>query len=146
MGQIAGKIAFPVDIYFRSTNKHGRTLKYGLAVTGGVIASRVVSGAIAAEDGLYGFASAHAGEYFLGSGFLIATVQTLNISQQISGTFLGGKVALRLVKALRHWAKTRNCEHLIAHVTNGVSVTESDQFFRRCGMKTVGGIYFGEEM
>ncbi len=55
-----------------------------------------------AEDGLYGLGSVHAGEYYLGSGTLIATVQTLNISQLVSGTFLGGKVALRLVKAIRH--------------------------------------------
>lgn len=94
-----------------------------------------------AEDGLYGFASVHAGEYFLGSGTLIATVQTLNISRKVSGTFLVGKVALQLVKAMRHWAKTRNCEHLIVHVTNGVDAEETDKFFRRCGMTTVGGNY-----
>ncbi|MES0884462.1 hypothetical protein [Roseibium sp. SCP14] len=93
------------------------------------------------EDGLYGFASVHAGEYFLGTGTLIATVQTLNVSQRLSGTLLGGNVALRLVQAVRHWAKTRNCEHLLVHVTNGVDVEEADRFFRRCGMKTIGGNY-----
>ncbi|MCV0426755.1 MAG: GNAT family N-acetyltransferase [Roseibium sp.] len=94
------------------------------------------------EDGLYGFASVHAGEYFLGTGTLIATVQTLNVSQKLSGTLLGGKVALRLVQAVRQWAKERNCEHLMVHVTNGVEVKDADRFFRRCGMKTVGGNYW----
>ncbi|WP_282046562.1 hypothetical protein [Roseibium album] len=94
-----------------------------------------------AEDGLYGFASVHAGEYFLGSGTLIATVQTLNISRNLSGKMLGGKVALRLTQAIRQWAKERRCSHILVHVTNGMSAAESDQFFRRCGLKTVGGNY-----
>ncbi|WP_306140803.1 hypothetical protein [Roseibium sp. MMSF_3412] len=94
-----------------------------------------------AEDGHYGFASVHAGEYFLGTGTLIATVQTLNVSRKVSGTFLGGKAALQLLKAMRHRAKMRNFEHLIVHVTNGVDAEGTDKFFRRCGMTTVGGNY-----
>ncbi|WP_298965656.1 hypothetical protein [uncultured Roseibium sp.] len=93
------------------------------------------------ENGLYGFASVRAGEYFLGSGGLIATVQTLNVSDKISGTLLGGKVSIGLVKALRHWANARGCEHLLIHVTNGVDAARSDGFFRRLGFKTVGGNY-----
>jgi len=94
-----------------------------------------------AEDRLLGFASVHAGEHFLGEGTLIATVQTLNISQRLAGTLLGGKVALRLVQAVRHWAKVRNCAHLMVHVTNGDNAEDADRFFRRCGMVTVGGNY-----
>ncbi|MEO9526370.1 hypothetical protein [Roseibium sp.] len=94
-----------------------------------------------AKDGLLGFASVHAGEHFLGTGTLIATVQTLNISQNLSGTLLGGKVALRLVRAVRHWAKERGCAHLLVHVTNGENAEDADRFFRRCGMVTVGGNY-----
>ncbi|MEP1557512.1 MAG: hypothetical protein ABJJ90_12370 [Lentilitoribacter sp.] len=94
-----------------------------------------------AEDGLLGFASVHADEHFLGTGTLIATVQTLNISQNLSGTLLGGKVALRLVRAVRHWAKERGCAHLLVHVTNGENAEDADRFFRRCGMVTVGGNY-----
>ncbi|MEM5585969.1 hypothetical protein WNZ15_26185 [Roseibium sp. AS2] len=93
------------------------------------------------EDGLLGFASVQAGEHFLGTGTLIATVQTLNISQKLTGTLLGGKVALRLVQAVRHWARTRNCAHLMVHVTNGENAADADSFFRRCGMVTVGGNY-----
>eukprot|EP00903_Cladosiphon_okamuranus_P001208 g1206.t1 len=94
-----------------------------------------------AEDGLLGFASVHAGEHFLGEGTLIATVQTLNTSQRLTGTLLGGKVALRLVQAVRHWAKTRNCAHLMVHVTNGDNAEDADRFFRRSSMVTVGGNY-----
>jgi hypothetical protein len=92
-------------------------------------------------DILYGFAAIHAGEYFLGTGTLIANVQTLNTLKKLSGTLLGGKASLRLMKAVRHWAKTRNCEHLMVHVTNGADAQEADEFFRRCRMKTVGGNY-----
>ncbi|WP_417667263.1 hypothetical protein [Roseibium sp.] len=90
---------------------------------------------------LLGFSSVHACEYFLGEGSLIATVQTLNIDPGLSGTLLSGKVALRLVQALRHWARTRDCAHLLCHVTNGENAAEADRFFRRCGMRTVGGNY-----
>lgn len=94
-----------------------------------------------AEDELLGFASVQAGEHFLGQGTLIATVQALNISQKLTGTLLGGKVALRLVQAVRHWAKTPSCAHLIVHVTNGENAEDADKFFRRCGMVTVRGNY-----
>ncbi len=94
-----------------------------------------------AEDGLFGFASVQAGEHFLGTGTLIATVQTLNVSQKLTGTLLGGKVALRLVQAVRHWAKVRSCAHLMVHVTNGDNAEDADRFFRRCGIVTVGGNY-----
>ncbi|MFN3253835.1 hypothetical protein [Roseibium album] len=107
----------------------------------GLIYAVPSGGGSLAEDGLYGFASVHAGEYFLGSGTLVATVQTLNISRNLSGKLLGGKVALRLMKAIRLWAKERGCSHILVHVTNGMSVSESDQFFRRCGLNTVGGNY-----
>lgn len=96
-----------------------------------------------AEDRLLGFASIHAGEHFLGTGTLIATVQTLNISQRLSGTLLGGRVALRLVQAVRQWARERDCRHLLVHVTNGENAEDADRFFRRCGMVTVGGNYHG---
>ncbi|GAB2188359.1 hypothetical protein [Roseibium sp. LAB1] len=94
-----------------------------------------------AEDGLFGFASVQVGEHFLGTGALIATVQTLNLSQKLTGTLLEGKVALRLVQAVRHWAATRSCSHLMVHVTNGENAEDADRFFRRCGMVTVGGNY-----
>ncbi|MEM5585965.1 hypothetical protein WNZ15_26165 [Roseibium sp. AS2] len=94
-----------------------------------------------AEDGLLGFASVQAGEHFLGTGTLIATEQTLNISQNLSGTLLGGKVALRPVQAVRQLAKERGCAHLLVHVTNGENAEDADRFFRRCGMVTVGGNY-----
>ncbi len=88
-----------------------------------------------------GFASLNAGEYFLGEGALVCSVTGLYYSSSLTGSMLAGKVALRLMQAIRQWAKERNCSHILVHVTNGMSAAESDQFFRRCGLKTVGGNY-----
>ncbi|POF28116.1 hypothetical protein [Roseibium marinum] len=66
------------------------------------------------EDGLLVFASVNAGEHFLDTG-----------------TLLGGKVALRLVQTVRHWAKVRSCTHRMVHVTNDDNVEDADRFFRR---------------
>ncbi len=90
-----------------------------------------------AEDDLFGFASVQTGEHFLGTGTLIATVQTLNISQKLTDSRLGGKVALRLVHAVRHWANTRGCAQVMVHVTNGDNAEDADRFFRRCEMVSV---------
>lgn len=91
---------------------------------------------------IYGFASIHAGEYFLGEGTLVATVQALVVAPELAGTLLNGKVALRLFQGVRHWAKTRNCAHLLVHATAGLEPKASDRFFRRCGMKVAGGNYW----
>ncbi len=90
-----------------------------------------------AEEGLFGFASVQMGEHFLGNGILIATVQTLNISQKLTGTLLGGKVALRLVHAVHHCANTLGCARVMVHVTNGENAEDADWIFRRCGPVTV---------
>ncbi len=77
----------------------------------------------------------------VGNGILIATVQTLNISQKLTGTLLGSKVALRIVHAIRRWANTLGCAHVMVHVTNGENAGDAEQLFRRCGMVTIGGNY-----
>lgn len=88
-----------------------------------------------------GFASLNAGEYFLGEGSLVCSVTGLYYNSSLSGTMLAGKVALRLMQAVRQWAKERRCGHILVHVTNGMSAAQSDQFFRRFGLKVVGGNY-----
>lgn len=93
------------------------------------------------EETPVGFASLNAGEYFLGEGSLVCSVTGLYYDSALSGSMLAGKVALRLMQATRQWAKERQCSHLIVHVTNGMSAARSDQFFRRCGLTTVGGNY-----
>ncbi|MCR9284781.1 MAG: hypothetical protein NXH99_24020 [Rhodobacteraceae bacterium] len=70
-------------------------------------------------------------------GNLIATVQTLNISQKLTGALLGGKVALSLVHAVRHWANTRGCAHVMVHVTNGENAENAHWIFRRSGPVTI---------
>lgn len=90
---------------------------------------------------LLGFASVHVGEYFMGEGTLIATVQTLNVAARLEASFLAGKVAFRLVQSVKYWAKVRSCAHLVMHVTHGVDLEKSNQFFRRCRFEIAGANY-----
>jgi len=101
-----------------------------------------LSGHGAAGDGaLAGFAYVQAGEYFLSEGDLVATVLTLNVARDLARTPLGGRVALRLVAAVRQWAGARGCTHLLVHATGGIDPSGTDRFLRRCGFKVVGGNY-----
>ena len=90
---------------------------------------------------LAGFAFVQAGEYFLSEGDLVATVLTLNVTRNLVRTPLGGRVALRLVAAMRRWAEARACQHLFVHATGGIDPARADHFFRRCGFKVIGGNY-----
>ncbi|WP_425089657.1 N-acetyltransferase family protein [Stappia sp.] len=94
-----------------------------------------------AAGGLVGFAYVQAGEYFLAERDLLATVLALVTRQEIAGTPLGGRAALRLVAALRQWARERACKHVLVHATGGIEPARTDRFFRRCGFKVVGGNY-----
>ncbi|MCA1298111.1 hypothetical protein [Stappia indica] len=81
---------------------------------------------------LAGLAYVQAGEYFLSDGDLVATVLTINITPEIVRTPLGGRVALRLVRAVRRWSDARGCRRLLVHATSGENPARTDRFFRRC--------------
>nr|WP_306030107.1 hypothetical protein [Stappia sp. MMSF_3263] len=91
--------------------------------------------------GLAGFAYVQTGEHFLAGGNLIATVLAIGIAPRVAAAQLGGRVALRLVKALRQWSTRRGCKHLLVHATGGIEPARTDRFFRRCGFKVSGGNY-----
>ncbi|WP_157727586.1 hypothetical protein [Stappia sp. ES.058] len=71
----------------------------------------------------------------------MATVLALVTKQEIAATPLGGRAALKLVEAVRQWARERACKHLLVHATGGIAPARTDRFFRRCGFKVVGGNY-----
>jgi GNAT superfamily N-acetyltransferase len=54
---------------------------------------------------------------------------------------LGGKVAVKLVKAIETWAKSRGAHLILYHVTSGRGGSGIDRFFRKMGMTTLGGNY-----
>ena len=94
-----------------------------------------------AAGGLVGFAYVQAGGYFLAERDLLVTVLTLNVTEAVTGTPFGGRVALKLVAAVRQWARERACRHVLVHATSGIEPARTDRFFRRCGFNVVGGNY-----
>lgn len=81
------------------------------------------------------------GGYFIGEGGRIVSVTTFNIDPGCGEGLLGGKVALRLAKGIETWARAQGATHILYHVTAGVDTARADRFFRRIGMKQIGGKY-----
>lgn len=117
--------------------EHGRASF--VTETGGLAGDRE----LLESTGLAGFAYVQVGEHFLAGGGLIATVLAIGVAPQVAATQLGGRVALRLVNALRKWSTARDCKYLLIHVTAGGAV-QADRLFRGCGFKLSGGNYYYE--
>ncbi|GFE49044.1 hypothetical protein So717_07970 [Roseobacter cerasinus] len=81
------------------------------------------------------------GDYFIGEGARIASVNTICVDQGAANGLLGGKVALRLTKGIEVWARSRRSTHILYHVTSGIKIRQADEFFRKIGMKQIGGSY-----
>ncbi|WP_227269847.1 GNAT family N-acetyltransferase [Roseobacter weihaiensis] len=81
------------------------------------------------------------GGYFIGDGAQIVSVHTICVDPEVSGGLLGGKVALRLAQGIEIWARSQQATHILYHVTVGIEIARADRFFRKIGMKVVGGNY-----
>jgi GNAT superfamily N-acetyltransferase len=90
---------------------------------------------------LVGFAYCYVGGYFIGSEATVVTVNTICVDKSVRSGILGGKVAVKLVKAIETWAKSRGAHLILYHVTSGRGVSGIDRFFRKMGMTTLGGNY-----
>ncbi|WP_227271570.1 GNAT family N-acetyltransferase [Roseobacter weihaiensis] len=81
------------------------------------------------------------GDYFIGEGARIVTVNALCVEPEVSDGLLGGKVALRLAKGIEVWARSQQATHILYHVTAGIEIARADRFFRKIGMRQLGGNY-----
>ena len=81
------------------------------------------------------------GGYFVGEGAKVASVNVINISKDIRSAMLGGKVAVRLVREVEKWARSKGVEVILFYVTSGETLSRTDRFFRKMGMTTLGGSY-----
>ncbi|MEM9309691.1 MAG: hypothetical protein AAGA74_20545 [Pseudomonadota bacterium] len=81
------------------------------------------------------------GGYFIGEGAQIVSVTTFNIDRGCVASLLGGKVALRLAKSIETWARANEATHVLYHVTAGIEIARPDRFFRKIGMRQLGGNY-----
>ncbi|MCF6327508.1 MAG: GNAT family N-acetyltransferase [Devosiaceae bacterium] len=88
-----------------------------------------------------GVTGATVGEHFLGNGGRMATAFTVYVSEEIRRTFLGGKVAVRLVRLLADWANIQNADELHIMSTAGIVPQRTDKFFKKLGFVTYGGNY-----
>lgn len=93
------------------------------------------------DDKLVGFAYCYVGGYFIGSDATVVTVNTICVDKSVRSGILGGKVAVRLVRGIEVWAKSRGAQLILYHVTSGRGVSGIDKFFRKMGMTTLGGNY-----
>ena len=80
------------------------------------------------------------GEYFIGTGTLIATIHNINISSDIKGSILRGKVAMGLLTGAKTWTKTRGAHEIMLNVTSGEDLETTHRLMKRLGFEFVGGI------
>lgn len=90
---------------------------------------------------IIGFCYAIAGEYFTGDGAKVATVIAFATGNSSRSAMLAGKAAFSLTAGIKRWAEKVQADLIMFHVTSAANVTRSDRFFRRLGMKTLGGNY-----
>jgi len=92
-------------------------------------------------DEILGFCYALLGGYYIGEGAKVATVITIATAPHVRTRILGGKVALRLTRGIEIWARGLGASHVLYHATSGTNPSNSDRFFRKIGMTTLGGNY-----
>lgn len=90
---------------------------------------------------IVGFSHALLGEHSLGDGVKVVTVTAIATVPEIRSRILGGRAALRLVRGVKTWAEGMEASYIIYHAASGTNPTNSDRFFRKLGMTTLGGNY-----
>lgn len=90
---------------------------------------------------IVGFCYAQLGGFYIGEDAKVVTVISLVTDPDVRAKVVGGKAALRLVKGIELWAKTMKANHVLFHVTSGTDPVGADRFFRKLGMRTLGGNY-----
>ncbi|WP_353531629.1 hypothetical protein [Cognatishimia sp. WU-CL00825] len=88
-----------------------------------------------------GFVYCSVGEYHIGKGVLIATIHNMNVSKDVRASLAGGRIALGLFKGVESWAKARNAQEVLFHVTSGVNLASAHKLAKRIGFQFVGGSY-----
>lgn len=92
---------------------------------------------IAEHDGIaVGMAIVVLGEYYF-SPARTATVQLLYVHPKARG----GSAAVKLLRALRAWARQNQAHDLHVNVTTGIDAARTDRFLRHMGFRQTGGNY-----
>lgn len=88
-----------------------------------------------------GFVFASVGEYLVGTGALIVTVNAIYTSRNLRGSLLGGRTALGLFRAVARWSKGIGAREILLHATSGIGGARTLRTIDRIGFKLVGGTY-----
>lgn len=88
-----------------------------------------------------GVLNAGAGDYYLGVGGRMVTVYVMYVSAKVRGTFLGGKVGVKLIRILTDWANAQKAEEIHIHSTSGIEPQRTDKLLTRMGFAIRGGNY-----
>jgi len=88
-----------------------------------------------------GVLNAGVGDYYLGEGGRMVTIYVLYVSGKVRGTFLGGKVGVRLLRTVMDWATSQKAQEIHIHSTSGIEPKRTDKLLTRMGFVTYGGNY-----
>ncbi len=92
-----------------------------------------------------GFAFLTCGEYFIGEGHIVTTVQTIAVDSDNLMPTTAIKAFMRLIEGAKKWAATRGEKGsnvmVVLTVTSGVNLKATDRILRKAGAKCVGGGY-----
>lgn len=69
------------------------------------------------------------------------TVYGLYVSAKLRGTYLGGKVGVKLLRLVSEWAKSRDAEETHIYSTSGIEPEQTDKMLIRMGFGTYGANY-----
>ena len=96
---------------------------------------------VSLAEKIVGFCYALLGGYYIGEDAKVVTVITIAIAPETRSRLLGGKAALHLTHGIEIWAKGMGASYILYHATSGTNPTNSDRFFQKLGMTTLGGNY-----
>lgn len=88
-----------------------------------------------------GVLHASVGDYYLGIGGRMVTIYGIYISANVRGTYLGGRVGMRLLRLVSEWAKSQDAEEIHIHSTSGVEPKRTDKMLTRMEFEPYGGNY-----
>ncbi|GFE63139.1 hypothetical protein [Litoreibacter roseus] len=87
------------------------------------------------------FCCASLGGYYIGDNANVVTVNVIATERKVRSTMLGGRAVIMLQRGIEEWARTHNAKFVLYHVTSGMNASNLDRFFRKSGLKTLGGNY-----
>ena len=88
-----------------------------------------------------GFLPCSAGEYMIGSGAILVTIQALYVDPGLRRGLSGGRAAIGLLAGARSWARARKATAVLMHVTSGVAAARTHRMVRRSQGGHIGGNY-----